>query len=69
MQTSFLSVASLPKVQLTKLKEDVKAKIEEHFQPGGQRTAAQVRSITLPALMSGHSAEYIAHIGSGQCIG
>lgn len=28
--------------KLTKLKEDVKAKIEEHFQPGGQRTAAQV---------------------------
>lgn len=66
MQTSLLSVAWLPKVQLTKLKEDVKAKIEEHFQPGGQRTAAQV--ITLPALLSG-PLEYIAYMGSGQRIG
>jgi len=30
--------------QLTKLKEDVKAKLEDDFRSGGQRTATQVSS-------------------------
>ena len=29
--------------QLTKLRQDVKAKIEDNFQYGGQRTASQAR--------------------------
>lgn len=29
--------------QLTKLKQDLKAKLEDNFQYGGQRTASQAR--------------------------
>lgn len=32
--------------QLTKLKEDVKAKLEDDFRSGGQRTASQVSNHT-----------------------